>query len=189
MIMKKIGFLGGTFDPIHNGHVEIAKIAADALSLDTLFFVPAAFPPHKEGNYEESGEHRLCMARLATECDKRFVVSDFEFKSTGKSYSYLTMEHFKSLYPEDRLFFILGDEAYAQIDLWKHPERLRKVVEFVVINRNNIDFLDGVISMKIPPIEISSTMIREKIRRGEDVSGFLPQNVYNYILENNLYKG
>ena len=187
--MKKIGFLGGTFDPIHNGHIEIARLAADKPLLDMLYFVPAALPPHKEGNYKESGEHRLSMAHLAAECDKRFLVSDFEFKSTGKSYSYLTMEYFKSIYPDDKLFFILGDEAYAQMDSWRNPERLREVVEFVVINRQNIDFSDGVTSMKIPPINISSTMIREKIRSGEDVSGFLPQKVYKYILENNLYKG
>lgn len=186
--MKKIGFLGGTFDPIHNGHVEIAKIAADSLGLDKVFFIPAALPPHKEGNYAENGVHRLNMAYLAAEVDERFEVTDYEFKREGKSYSYLTMEYFKELYSDATLYFILGDEAYAALDSWKHPERLKKVVEFIVVNRENIEFSGNVHSIKIPPIDISSTKIRALIKENKDAGSYLPQKVYDYILRNNLYR-
>jgi len=187
--MKKIGFLGGTFDPVHNGHIEIAKIVADRLCLDKVYLIPAGIPPHKEGSYRENGSHRFNMVSMAAKCDERFGVSDYEMKKEGKSYSYITMEHFKKVFEGDTLYFIMGDEAYADIDKWKNPERLRAAAKLVIVNRNNIPVSGDVISVKFPPIEISSTMIREKIRGGEDVSAFLPGDVYEYILKNNLYRG
>ena len=186
--MKKIGFLGGTFNPIHNGHIEIAKIVADRISLDTVYLIPAGIPPHKMGDYRENAAHRLDMVRLAAEGDKRFKVSDYEIKKEGKSFSYITMEHFREFYKDDKLYFIMGDEAYRDIDTWKNPERLRAASEIVVVNRQNLP-VEGAISITFPPIEISSTMIREKIKKGEDVSDFLPEKVLRYIEENNLYKG
>lgn len=186
--MKKIGFLGGTYDPIHNGHIEIAHIAAEVAGLDEVIIMPAGLPPHKEGDYEQNGIHRLNMVRLATEGEEKISVSDYEMKKEGKSYSYLTMEHFKEVYKDCELYFILGDEAYCQLDRWKHPERLRKAVDFIVINREGLPLPKDVISADIKPIEISSTMIRGLIKNGKSAEKYLSPKVWEYIKENDLYR-
>ena len=186
--MRKIGFLGGTFDPIHNGHIEIAHIAAKAAGLEEVILMPAGLPPHKAGNYEENGNHRFNMVRLAAEGEEGISVSDYEMKKEGKSYSYLTMEHFKEVYKDCELYFILGDEAFCQMDTWKHPERLRKVVKSIVVNRDGPSLPENVISAKIPPIEISSTMIRNLVKNGESAEKYLKPKVWNYIKENGLYR-
>lgn len=186
--MKKIGFLGGTFDPIHKGHIEIARLAAEKAGLDEVILMPAGLPPHKEGDYENSSSHRLNMVRLAAEGEGKISVSDYEIKKEGKSYSYLTMEHFKKVYENCELYFILGDEAYCQLDTWKHPERLRKAVKFVVMNREGIEISGDAVSVKFPPIEISSTMVRELIKNGESAEKYLDSKVWKYIKENGLYR-
>lgn len=187
--MEKIGFLGGTFDPIHKGHLEIARIVADRLCLDKVFLIPAGQPPHKDGEYKKYGKHRLNMAYLAEKYDKRFKVSDYEILKEGKSYSYLTMEYFKNLFPDAQLFFIIGDEAYRMLHTWRHPEKLKKLVTFAVCSRDNKEVDSDAVKIEFPPINISSTMVRSAIKNGEDCSCYLTEEVYNYIKENNLYKG
>lgn len=186
--MKKIGFLGGTFNPIHNGHIEIARIAAKAAGLEEVILMPAGLPPHKEGNYEENANHRLNMVRLAAEGEEGISVSDYEMKKEGKSYSYLTMEHFKEVYKNCELYFILGDEAFCQLHTWKNPERLKAAVKFIVINRDGLSLPEDVIKVKIPPIEISSTMIRNLVKNGENAEKYLNPKVLEYIKENGLYR-
>lgn len=186
--MKKIGFLGGTYDPIHKGHMEIARIAAEVVGLDEVIIMPAGLPPHKEGDYEQNSYHRLNMARLAAEGEEKISVSDYEIKKDGKSYSYLTMEHFKEIYKNCELYFILGDEAYSNLDKWKHPERLRKAVKFIVMNRDGLEISGDVTAVPIEPIKISSTMIRELIKRGESAEKYLHPKVWEYIKENGLYR-
>jgi len=187
--MKKIGFLGGTFNPIHKGHLEIAKIAADRLGLEKVFLIPAGMPPHKEGDYKKDGIHRLKMVHLAKKYDSRFEVSDYEILKEGKSYSYLTMEYFKKLYPDAKLFFIIGDEAYKMLHTWRNPERLRELVTFAVCSRDNSKVEGDAVKITFPPINISSTMIRDRIKKGENCEMLLTSEVYQYIKENNLYKG
>ena len=187
--MKKIGFLGGTFDPIHKGHLEAAKIAADHIGLDKVFLIPAGLPPHKEGEYRGSAVHRLNMVRLSEKYDSRFEACDYEITKEGKSFSYLTMEHFKRLYPDATLYFIIGDEAYGKIDTWRNPERLKAAVTFAVCSRDKKEVLSDGVNISFAPIEISSTMIREKIRQGEPFCEYVTKEVYEYIKENNLYKG
>ena len=187
--MKKIGFLGGTFDPIHKGHLEAAKIAADRIGLDRVFLIPAGLPPHKEGEYRGSALHRLNMVRLAEKYDSRFKACDYEITKEGKSFSYLTMEHFKEIYPDAELFFIIGDEAYKKLNCWRHPERLKAAVTFAVCTRDNSKIEGDVVKIKFPPINISSTVIRDKIKKGENCESLLTDEVYQYIKENNLYKG
>lgn len=186
--MKKIALFGGSFNPVHNGHIRIADIAADTLGLDRVIFIPTYIQPFKQNEKSESGKARLDMLYLATENDKRFEVSDYEIKKGGISYSYQTAEYYKAAYPDSTLYFIMGDDSYAQLNTWKNVDRLSACVQFVVFPRRgnrqegNATFIDT------PPMEVSSTEIRNKIMRGEDVSGLMPRGVLEYIKKNKLYE-
>ena len=193
--MKKIGLFGGTFDPIHCAHLAIAAKALDVLSLDKVIFIVAGEPPHKSGNYRTQAQHRLKMVQIAALCNERFEVSDYEIKKQGKSYSYLTANHFKKQYPDAGLYFIIGDEAFRELPTWKFPEKLASLVTFAVFTRDGgdievspTDALSGkFIKIEIEPIKISSTAVRERLLRGEDVTGLVPDCVIEYIRKNDLY--
>ncbi len=186
--MKRIGLFGGMFDPVHLGHLHAAKEAADKIALDRVFFIPASVPPHKKNGCYESGAHRLAMLRLATEADARFAVSDYELNKEGTSYSYLTVEHFKTVFPEDKLFFIIGDEAYSLLHTWKSPERIRAAADFVVVTREGTPPPDDALYIEIPKVQISSTKVRKCLLDGETAHALLPEKVVAYIEENGLYR-
>lgn len=186
--MKKIALFGGNFNPVHNGHIRIAKVAADTVGLDRVIFVPAHIQPFKQDQKSESGETRLDMLRLATAGDARFEVSDFEVKSGGISYSYITAEHYKSVYPDDILYFIAGDDAYAEIDKWMKADRLRACVEFIVFPRQGNIKVSDAIFIDTEPLKVSSTEIRRRIRLGTEISDMVPLAVFEYIKKNKLYK-
>lgn len=187
--MQKIGIFGGTFDPVHLGHTSVAKAAADRFALDRVIFVPAAQPPHKEGDYRTSSFHRYKMTCIAAAEDERFCVSDFEIMREGESYTYITAEHFKNKYKNAKLYFIIGDEAYSLLNTWKNPERALAAMDFIVVARSGNAAPKNALYLNIPPIPVSSSEIRRRISCGEDVSGMLHQGVYEYILKNGLYKG
>lgn len=186
--MKKIGIVGGSFDPVHKGHTAIAEAASRALSLDFVIFIPAACSPFKEGT-AASGEHRLNMLRLATSHRPDFLVSDYEIKKGGKSYTYETAEYLRKLYPGDRLYFILGDEAFCDIKKWKNYDKLSALLEFAVVTRKNCKEAAGAahyINMK--PVDVSSSEIRKMLCEGKNCSHKLNEKVLSYIIKNNLYK-
>lgn len=187
--MKKIGLFGGTFDPIHKAHIEIAEKALEVLSLDKVIFVVAGEPPHKSGDYRIDALHRLNMVNLATADNSKFEVSDYEIIKQGKSYSYQTAGYFKRNNPDTKMYFLIGDDAYRELSTWKHPEKLSALVTFAVFTRGSGEVTGNFIKIDIEPIKISSTQIRERLLKGEDVSDLLPESVINYIKENNLYKG
>ena len=141
--MKKIGIYGGTFDPIHFGHVKAAENVLKTLRLDLIIFVPAGMPPHKEGKYNITAGDRLLMCKLATENNPRFIVSDYEVRHGGKSYTYKTLEFFKREFPGDELFFIMGDEAYAGFSTWKKPETIRSLAKLIVVKRTGENLKDS----------------------------------------------
>ncbi len=183
----RTALFGGMFDPVHLGHIKAARTVADALSLDRVFFIPANIPPHKNGVYI-SGTHRHRMLELAIEADTRFFVSPFELERKETSYSYITAEHFASLYPDDTLYFITGDEAYNLLHTWKTPERIRAVAEFVVVTRENTPPPKDALYVRMEAVDISSTKVRSRLQNGEDVSALLPAKVHAYIKENGLYQ-
>ncbi len=186
--MKKIGIYGGTFDPVHCGHILAAENFYKILSLDKLFILPAGAPPHKDGNYRDRALHRFEMVRLAL-CDTPFEVSDFEIKSREKSYTYKTLRHFKKEYKDDTLYLLMGDEAYSEFETWRYPEIIRELAKIVVIRRTGAFKADKrVIYIDEPPFPVSSGEIREKIQNGEDISGLVPEKVQEYIEKNNLYR-
>ena len=132
----KIAIFGGTFNPVHNEHVELVKAAIKELSLDKLFIVPTFAPPHKNV-VPAPAEDRLNMLKLAFSGVDKAEISDFELKNGGKSYSYVTAEHFSGLYPEAKLYFLVGDDMLTDFKTWRFPERLLDVAELAVFGREN----------------------------------------------------
>lgn len=188
--MKKIGIYGGTFDPIHLGHIKAAENVLKTLRLDLIIFVPAGMPPHKEGKYNITAGDRLLMCKLATENNPRFIVSDYEVRHVGKSYTYKTLEFFKREFPGDELFFIMGDEAYAGFSTWKKPETIRSLAKLIVVKRTgeNLKDSDTVILVEEEPFIVSSSEVRNIAVCGGSLIGLVPQAVCEYIEKNNLYR-
>ena len=187
--MKKIGIYGGTFDPIHNGHILAAENFFNALKLNRLIFVPAGAPPHKHGDYRRHAAHRLEMVKLALS-GTPFEVSDFEIESRDKSYTYKTLWHFKSIYKDTALYLLMGDEVYGEFETWRYPGKIREMAKIAVIRRTGGFKEDkSVLFIDEPPFTVSSCEIREKLALGEDISGFVPVKVRDYIEKNNLYRG
>ena len=190
--MERIGVFGGTFDPVHTEHINLMRSAIIGLSLDRLFVTPTFFPPHKEGAYA-SAEDRGKMLSLALKGVKKAEISDFELINGGKSYSFITAEHFKSLYPAAELFFIIGGDMLNGFKTWKNPERILAAATLVVGKRRGDGepeetrddfrktFGKDFITLDFNGGGVSSTEIRTKIALGLSVSGLVPDAVAEYI--------
>jgi len=191
----KIGLFGGTFDPIHNGHLIIAEWVREELQLEKIIFIPAGDPPHKQENNITSIKHRLAMVSLAIEANERFYLSDIEAKKAGKSYTVETLRtlqnHFSS---QTKLFWIIGSDSLLDLPNWFQPDEIVRLAQIVVyprpgysVNEAVARFKDRVLYVDSPLIDISSTLIRDRIRREKSVRYFLPESVLNYIRRENLY--
>lgn len=194
----KLCIFSGTFNPIHNGHIYMAEYVLKNFDIKKVLFIPAYIPPQKE-NHPELAHHRLKMAELAIQNHENFEVSDIEFQMGGTSYTYLTIQELYKRYKiEGKINFIIGTDAFENLDSWYESEKLRKIVDFIVFVRKN-DFdeekyknmrLKGY-NFKFAKMEfndISSTEIRKRINSGESVKGLLPEQTEGYIRENGLYK-
>ena len=186
----RLAIFGGTFDPIHNAHLEIARAARSHFRLDRVLFVPAARPPHKGGVTVAGFDDRVRMAELAVADEPRFAVSRLE-EGTRRSYSIDTIEKVRaSLSTADELFFLIGADAFAEIQTWhRWPDVARQVV-FLVISRprHSCAIPDGVTAERLdsPQMDISSSAIRQQLERGErDVE--VPTPVLDYIKQHGLY--
>ncbi|MDD5686212.1 MAG: nicotinate (nicotinamide) nucleotide adenylyltransferase [Elusimicrobia bacterium] len=184
----KIGILGGSFDPVHNGHIVLAKSALKQLKLDLLFFVPAYMPPHKNRKLEKAF-HRKRMLSLATRSYKKFLISDFELNRKRKTYTYQTIEYFyKKYFPVD-LYLIIGSDSAIDLKNWKNDRKIIQLSKVVVGKRDNYIFNNKdnfiLLSGKIP--DISSTGIRRKIEDGFSARGLISSSVGSYIKRNGLY--
>lgn len=198
---KKIGILGGSFDPIHNGHLAIAKSAYHAFSLDEIWLIPAGHSPNKVEESMTAAELRLKMTSLAAKPYAHFKVSDVEVRSSETSYTYRTLEKLKHLHPDTAFSFIMGADSLDYFDKWVHPERICQNANLLVAVRDDFtkadlekkiaqiqsQFLAEIHILPIEKKEISSHEIREKIAAGEDVSAHLPQAVYDFIRKEGLY--
>lgn len=194
-----VGIYGGTFSPIHYGHIKSARAFKDQCNLDKLFIVPSAIPPHKMIDASDEPEKRLEMVKLAfgdQEKDNIFV-SDFEINRKGISYTINTLKHYKKLYGAE-LIFLCGADMFVTLDKWHKADEIFKISSIAYANRDNIDisskaeyyktfFNADLIEIGMEPIDISSTELRDMIAADRDVSQYIPENIIRYIRKNNLY--
>ena len=184
--MSKIGVLGGTFDPIHNGHVALGLAAMEEVELDKLIVMPAHIQPFKQHKKIAQDVHRLAMAQLAFKGREGVEVSDYELTKGDISYSYDTMAYLKTLYPYDELYFVMGTDSFLKVDRWYKGESLLEEFSFIVSSRPG--YPEKVLEAKIRFLEEDyGTEIREAALFGESISHLVPKPVEDYIYENGLY--
>lgn len=191
----KIGFLGGSFDPVHFGHLLAAQDAFEQHQLDRLVFVPAAQAPLKNNEAVSSIEDRLGMLRAAVAWDQRFEISDFELRRGGVSYTIDSARHFRALHPHDRLFWIIGGDQLPKLHLWREIEELARLVEFIFLERPGypVKATPAISGLRLHRCDghllaISSTELRERTRRGLSLDYFVPHKAIVYIQERGLYR-
>lgn len=197
----KIGIMGGTFDPIHLGHLATAEAVRELFTLDEILFIPAARPPHKLGKRVTDERHRLTMTILATRSNKFFKVSDMELRRTGLSYTLDTMnELHKTFGTSTELFFIIGADSLADLSKWYSARELVEKCHFIATTRQGVELdfsavenffgasaREHIHRITTPGLEISSTDIREKVRLGRSIKYLVPEAVEEYISEEGLY--
>ncbi|HBO97308.1 MAG TPA: nicotinic acid mononucleotide adenylyltransferase [Candidatus Omnitrophica bacterium] len=189
--MKRIGILGGTFNPIHIGHLMIAQAVLEKFNLDKVVFVPACLPPHKSGRGLIAAEHRLRMVRLAVRGNRHLEVSSFEIAKGGKSYSVDTVRYFRRRYPGTKLFFIIGSDHIVKLHTWRDIREVVKMASFVAVYRPGFKTIRSKIrvkSMIIPGVHTSSSDIRRRLVAGKTVKHLIPENVLRYIRKHKLYR-
>ena len=200
--MRKIGIIGGTFNPIHNGHTLLALYCKEKLNLDKVIFIPTYTPPHKSDKDLASEVHRLKMCDIAVQSYDDFSVSDIEIKRKGKSYTYETLTSLKEIYPNDTFYFITGADMFLTLEKWKNPEIIFDKAIIVAVPRNSSDFetLNShyqtilrplgakACILDEPVLSVSSTFIRKNIENYDLIESLIDRNVYEYIVKNNLYR-
>jgi nicotinate-nucleotide adenylyltransferase len=196
--VSRIGVLGGTFDPIHLGHIAAAKAAMECARLDRVLFVPSAQPPHRSAA-QAASEDRLAMSKLAVDGESHLEVSDIEVKRGGTSYTADTLEELHSSLPDDDLFLILGWDAARLFSTWHEPEGVRALASIVIVGRPGMppptpDELKAagldpgrVVMCLLPTPNISGSELRRAIAAGESVAGKVPPAVERYIAVHDVY--
>ncbi len=198
--IDQIGVLGGTFNPVHNGHLALAKCACEQYGLQRVLFLPTGQTYYKEYSGEEMSAHRSQMVTLAIEGDARFQISFAEMESDAVSYTYLTLQKLKQSMPGATLYFLLGADSLRDLPNWRCPDRICEAAVLLVGEREDLqaDRLDQTIAdlrerlhgdirrLDQPMPDVSSREIRERVKRGEEISGFVPEAVEQYIRENQL---
>ena len=188
----RVALFGGTFDPVHSGHLAIARKAADRFHLERVLFVPAARPPHKAGATFAAYEHRFRMAELACQADPRFEASRLE-QGTERSYSIDTIERVRAhrLAANGDLFFLIGADAFAEIETWRRWRDVVRSVRFIVVSRPGVRYTvpEGAVIERLDSlaIPISSSEIRRKLAMGQRPAE-VPEQVLRYIAEHKLYQ-
>lgn len=199
---KQIGILGGTFNPIHIGHLILAEWVLDALSLDEVWFIPTGCSYLKDSAEVLPGEERLRMTELAVTEHPFFRSIDLEVKREGYTYSYETLEQLKQLYPGNSFFFIVGADCLFSIESWRNPQRIFDACTLVAAVREEISLADmgkkkkeleqkfeaEIILVPFVSMSVSSTEIRRRIRKGLSVRYLVPDKVLNYINEKGFYR-
>lgn len=195
----RIGLFGGTFDPIHLGHLIIASLAADELGLDRVLFLPAQTPPHKLDDTITPPADRLAMLHLAVDGDDRFHISDADLGSGAPSYTSELVARLAKSMPDNRLFFIAGADSLRDFPTWHQPTIILRYVDLAILSRPGVEItermLDAVPGLRdqvsffpSPLIDISSTAIRERARRGASIRYLVPHDVERFITDRGLYR-
>jgi nicotinate-nucleotide adenylyltransferase len=185
---SKVGVFGGTFDPVHVGHLAIARAALESAGLDRVVFVPARQSPLKDRGPLAPADDRLAMLRAATRDEPRFVVSDLELERDGPSYTVDTLEALKS---EGDLFLILGSDALADIERWRSPDRIRSLATILVARRPGApepETRSGAKVFDAPRLDLSSRELRARASRGLSLRYLVPDDVWRHIEHKGLYR-
>jgi nicotinate-nucleotide adenylyltransferase len=218
MRKEKIGIFGGTFNPIHLGHMKAALEVQEKFSLDKILLIPSHIPPHKGASDIASPSHRLKMVELAVAVYPHIIPSSVEIEAKGKSYSIITLSKLKEQFPESSMFFILGIDAFLEIHTWRDYKKLLDQCHFIVISRPGYDLEEAkdvlgdryrdrmlqdcdameqkiaeaqsrkIFLLSIPALDIASKDIRHKVKMGECIADLVAEPVREYIEQNNLYQ-
>lgn len=197
----KIGIFGGTFDPIHNGHLYIAYEAERQLGLDKVIIIPSGTPPHKKSSKVTDANVRLEMVKIAAKRYVNFEVDDYEVKKEGRSYTCETLKHYREVYKDSELYFILGADSLINIDTWKNVDEIVSYATLIVFKRpgyKSSDIKDKIeevekkygckiIFLDLLNLEISSTDIKNRLNRHERVDFFMEDDVLKFINDKKIY--
>jgi nicotinate-nucleotide adenylyltransferase len=204
----KIGVFGGTFDPIHIGHLIAAGCCCEQLSLDMVLFMPASIAPHKQGCRLTSAHHRVQMLILATHENQRFTVSTYEINKSGVSFTVESLIHLCKQYPNDQLLLLLGPDMISDLPNWHEPEKILDLATPVAMLRTGIDDREKIFSndrlmrlfgtkqlemtkksaVQLPAVSVRSTAIRDAMASGKSIQEYVPQAVEDYIYAHQLYR-
>lgn len=201
MSEKKIGIMGGTFNPVHNGHLILAENAFQQYHLDKVYFMPAGVPPHKKNDRITSGEIRCEIVNLAIANNPAFGLLDIEVVSNETSYTYRTLEQLQHLFPDTEIYFIMGADSLSDFAYWRNPQRISELCKLLVAVRDDLDqkklipiaeqlfhdFHTEVRLLNTPNLSISSRDIRDRIHKGASIRYLVPEEVREYIRKNHLY--
>lgn len=199
---RKIGIMGGTFDPIHMAHLLLAENARVQFHLEQILFMPSATPPHKDHRLVSPMEHRKAMVQIAIESNPNFVYSDLELRRAGITYTSDTLEALHEEYPDTEFYFIMGADSLFAVDAWHQPEKIFQRAAILAGNRSEvpleniyrqIEYLeerfDGKIGLiEMPDIAISSSEIRKRCANGASVRYYVPEAVHQYLENHQLYR-
>lgn len=199
---KKVGIMGGTFDPIHYGHLLIAQTAAETYDLDEVLFVPSGTPWLKDTSKVLNKKTRVSMTGLAIEDNPKFALSTIEIDREGNSYSYETLEMLILQNPDTEYYFIMGADSLLEIERWKNPDKLMTSCTLLVAIRNACDmsglekqaiylgekYNASICYLETPRLDISSTDIRRRAADGKSIRYMLPEQIENYIIKNRIYE-
>lgn len=199
--MKKIGIMGGTFNPIHNAHLMMAQAAYEQYELDEVWFMPSKNPPHKSQDEIVSAEHRSRMVQFAIDSCKHFLFSDIELKREGTTYTCETLAYCVQEFPDARFYFILGGDSLCHFEQWYHPEKIAKLCTILAVSRDGLsehellkrcqelseNYEGEFLPIRMPQIAISSKEIRRQLSQEKSVVGYLPDHVLRYIEIHSLY--
>jgi nicotinate-nucleotide adenylyltransferase len=196
---ERIGILGGTFDPIHNGHLHIARALKEALGLNRIIWVPAGRPPHKQGQIVSSDQDRLEMLRLALDGSPDNEISMVDLERAGPSYTADTLENLSKQLPSSRLFFLMGEDSLRDFPTWHDPDRIIRVADLAVAARPGVEADVEHVSAAVPEIRgrvhlvpaeelmISSSDVRRRVRAHQSIRGLVPPAIADYITRHHLY--
>lgn len=196
--MTRIAIMGGTFDPIHNAHLAAAQAVYEELQMDRILFIPSGDPPHKPACSVTSAEDRYQMVRAAIADNPAFDVSRMEIDRPGRTYSIDTVQELRGKLPKDtKLYFILGADAFHDLWKWHRADEFRYACAFIAVTRPGYpafdhlsDWYSGVEyqALTIPSVDLSSTMLRERVGRGQSIRYLVPEAVRKYMEEHHLYE-
>lgn len=199
--MKKIGIMGGTFDPPHIGHMAMAQRVFETMQLDSVLFIPTGGVYYKDSSHMLPPKTRLAMVRAAVADNERFIADAIEAESGKNSYTYQTLEKLQKKYTDAELVFIVGADSLDYMDSWREPERIFSVCHVAAVNRTGISereliekkrqleemYNAGITLVNMPVLNVSSTQLRTWVRQGHSIRYWVPEAVFQYIQQHRLY--